>query len=84
MEKSVWIIPQIPDQVRNGLGVPLRIEKKTGLTDESVSPVLYTGISEIEIPCCVVVGNILDHLVQERHLALRKPALLDILPYHAA
>ena len=35
-------------------------------------------ISEIEVLVRVVVGNVPDHLVDERHLALRKLAILQV------
>ena len=35
--------------------------------------------SEVEITGGIVVGNILDHLMNERHLAFRQSAFLDIL-----
>ena len=34
---------------------------------------------EIEISICIVVRNVLDHLMDEVHLALRKLAVLDVL-----
>ena len=35
--------------------------------------------SEVKIAGGIVVGNILDHLMNERHLAFRQSAFLDIL-----
>ena len=39
---------------------------------------------EIEISISVVIGNILDHLVDEFHLALRQLSVLDILSEEVA
>ena len=39
---------------------------------------------EIKISVSVVVGNILDHLVDEFHLALRQLAVLDVLSEEVA
>ena len=39
---------------------------------------------EIEISVSIVVGNILHHLVDEVHLALRKLSAADIFSYEVA
>ena len=40
---------------------------------------VWTLLSEIAVSVSVVVGNVLDHLVDELHLALRKLSVLDVL-----
>ena len=46
-----------------------------------VGLVLIVGLAalEVEVSVGVVVGDVLDHLVDEFHLALRKLAVLDVL-----
>ena len=46
-----------------------------------VGLVLIVGLAvlEVEVSVGVVVGDVLDHLVDELHLALRKLSVLDIL-----
>ena len=40
--------------------------------------------SEVEISFCVIVGNILDHLMDEIHFTSWKLAVLKILTYEVA
>lgn len=46
-----------------------------------VGLVLIVGLAvlEVEVSVGVVVGDVLDHLMDELHLALRKLSVLDIL-----
>lgn len=43
-----------------------------------------SALSEVEVAVCVVVGYVLDHLVDEWHFALRKFAVRDVLSEHVA
>ena len=44
----------------------------------------WTLASEVEVSVSVVVRDILDHLVDEVHFALRKLSVLDVLSYEVA
>ena len=43
---------------------------------------LSTGCLEIEIAVSIVVGDVLDHLMDERHLALRQLAVCKVFAEH--
>ena len=42
--------------------------------------IVSQSVLEVEVSVGVVVGDVLDHLVDELHLALRKLSVLDALP----
>ena len=71
--------------------------QKTGL-DQMVSPesvfspeyisrpasIVSQSVLEVEVSVGVIVGDVLDHLVDELHLALRKLSILDVLSEEVA
>lgn len=45
---------------------------------------MFAVILEVKVPFCISVRDVLDHLVDEFHFALRKFALLEVLSEYAA